>query len=341
LTLQQSNISLRPFNSFGIEATAAHFSSVKSVAELQQLLATAPFQDKKAIIIGGGSNILIIKNPERPVIKIDIKGKEIIKEDEAGLQLRVGAGENWHELVLYCLENNWGGLENLSLIPGTVGAAPMQNIGAYGVEIKELVEEVEALMLADLTSKTFTNAHCKFGYRESIFKHDLKGQCIITHVVLRLTKTNHRYNTSYGAIKDLLEADFKGEINLRNISNAVIKIRESKLPDPAKTGNAGSFFKNPEIKEEQFKALKKQFPSMPGYLVLPGLMKVPAAWLIESCGWKGKRFGDAGVHDKQALVIVNHGNASGAEIIELAKKIQESVHEKFQINLNPEVNIID
>jgi len=341
LTVQQSHISLRPYNTFGIEATAAQFYAVESLAELQQLLATAPFQDKQAIIIGGGSNILIVKNPERPVIKIDIKGKEIIKEDETGLLLRVGAGENWHELVLYCLENNWGGLENLSLIPGTVGAAPMQNIGAYGVEIKELVEKVEALMLADLTSKTFSNTECKFGYRESIFKHELKGQCIITHVVLRLTKTNHRYNISYGAIKDLLEADFKGEINLKNISKAVIKIRESKLPDPTKIGNAGSFFKNPEIEEMQFKALKKQFPSMPGYLVLPGLMKVPAAWLIEECGWKGKRFGDAGVHDKQALVIVNHGNANGAEIIELAKKIQESVHEKFQIKLIPEVNIID
>ncbi len=336
----EEHVSLKPYNTFGIDVKAKWFCKVRSAPELIEALQHDIFKSNIPLILGGGSNVLLVNAP-LAVIKLDIKGKEVLWEDAESLCLRIGAGENWHELVRYCLANNWGGLENLSLIPGTVGAAPMQNIGAYGVEIKELVEKVEALMLADLTSKTFTNSECKFGYRESIFKHELKGQCIITHVVLKLTKTSHRYNTSYGAIKELLDTDFKGEINLHNISKAVIKIRESKLPDPAKIGNAGSFFKNPEIKEAQFKALKKLFPSLPGYLVLPGLMKVPAAWLIEQCDWKGKRFGDAGVHDKQALVIVNHGAATGREIVDLAMKIKQSVEEKFGIKLTPEVNIFE
>jgi UDP-N-acetylmuramate dehydrogenase len=340
LTIQK-NISLKPYNTFGLDATASTFCSVKSLDDLQQLLNNSLYKDKEAIIIGGGSNILLVQNPDKPVIKIDISGKEVIREDDLTVILRIGAGENWHELVMYCLQNSWGGIENLSLIPGTVGAAPMQNIGAYGVEIKDVVDSVEVLMLSDLSVRTFNNAECKFGYRESIFKNELKGQCVISHVIIRLTKTNHQYNTSYGAIKEVLTNDFGGEISLQNISQSVIKIRKSKLPDPAIIGNAGSFFKNPNINEAHFKSLKTKYPSLPGYLVLPGLMKVPAAWLIEQCEWKGKRFGDAGVHDKQALVIVNYGNTSGKEIVELAKKIRLSVREKFEIDLIPEVNIIE
>lgn len=335
----QKDISLKNYNTFGLDVRAKYFADIDSIDQLQHIIKNMELKSIPKLILGGGSNILFTGNFEGLVLKINIKGTEIIKEDYDQVLIKTGAGVNWHEFVMDCLEKGYAGLENLSLIPGTVGAAPMQNIGAYGVEIKDVFEELEAVDIKSGKLMVFNNDSCKFGYRYSIFKDELKDKFIIVNVTLRLNKYPE-YNVSYGAIQETLNSMGYKELSIQAISNAVINIRQSKLPDPAKIGNAGSFFKNPTISVDQFNALKKEFPEIPGYVVDDLSIKVPAGWLIEKCGWKGKTFGEAGVHKHQALVLVNYGNARGKDIEKLAMEIQSSVNEKFGILLSPEVNII-
>lgn len=331
------NQSLKAYNTFGIDVIADQFLAFKSMAELIHTLKQSA---KSPLILGGGSNILFTSNYDGLVLKNEIKGIEIIEETDAEVLVRFGAGENWHQCVLYAIAHQWGGIENLSLIPGTIGAAPMQNIGAYGVEIKEVFESLTAVNISTQEIQTFTHSDCKFGYRESVFKNELKNQYIITDVTLRLSKSNHELNTSYGAIADVLNANDIISPSIKDVSDAVISIRKSKLPDPKEIGNAGSFFKNPTIDKLDYESLKLEFPEMPGYTVSENEVKVPAGWLIEYCGWKGKTRGAIGVHKNQALVLVNFGDGSGAEIKQLAADIQESVVKQFGIDLSPEVNII-
>lgn len=335
----QQNISLASFNTFGLEATAKEFTTIHSVEEAQALVASGVFQKQRVLLLGGGSNILLTKNFDGLVARIAITGKKVIHKDDSHVVLKVGAGENWHELVMHCVDNNWGGVENLSLIPGTMGAAPMQNIGAYGVEIKNVIEEVEAVEISTGNIKTFSNAACRFGYRESIFKQEAKDKFIITGVTLKLTTKDHHFNCSYGAVHDTMTALGHDVPSVRAVSDSVIHIRRSKLPDPAVIGNAGSFFKNPTVHADTFEALKKTYPAIPSYPA-GDMVKVPAAWLIEQCGWKGKRFNNIGVHQLQALVLVNYGGGEGEKIWELAMNIQTSVRDKFNITLHPEVNVI-
>ncbi|WP_409028865.1 UDP-N-acetylmuramate dehydrogenase [Gracilimonas sediminicola] len=334
----QENFNLSDYNTMGIAAKARYFCSVQSVEELQSLLADSRFQDTPRFMMGGGSNVLFISDFKGLVIHVDIKGVSIDREDEGEVILNVGAGENWHELVVHCVEKGWGGIENLSLIPGSVGAAPIQNIGAYGVELEEVFESLEAVEIKTGELKSFTKEECRFGYRDSIFKNELKGLFVIKGVKLRLQKLP-KVNTSYRALSEKLEEKGMKSPSIKDISEAVIEIRKSKLPDPAEIGNTGSFFKNPVITKKQFEELQSQFPDIPSYPA-GEKVKVPAAWLIDQCGWKGKRFGDAGVHKMQALVIVNYGNATGEEIWNLAQKIQVSVKDRFGVSLAPEVNIV-
>lgn len=333
----QKNISLKPYNTFGIDVHASHFSDIFSTEDLRNILLDDSFKETPKLILGGGSNILFTKDVDSLVIHNQLKGIEIIREDNDHVFIKSGAGETWNYLVMYSVERNYGGIENLSLIPGSVGAAPMQNIGAYGVELKETFVELEAVNIETAQQKTFGKEECKFGYRESIFKHAAKGKYIITSVTLRLNK-NPELNTSYGAIEQELQR-MNAQPNIKNISNAVCNIRQSKLPDPAKIGNAGSFFKNPEVANEKAEKLKINYPSLPAYPVTHLTTKLAAGWLIEQCGWKGKRVGNTGAHKDQALVLVNYGNATGEEIISLAKQIQQSVKEKFDIDIIPEVNV--
>lgn len=335
----QKDIQLKPFNTFGIEATAKYFIEVSSIEQLQEILQNPDYQSTERLILGGGSNMLLTKDFEGLVIKIAIKGFEVVNENEDNIWLKVGAGVVWHDLVLQCVNQNYAGMENLSLIPGTVGAAPMQNIGAYGIEIKEIFEELQALEIATGEIKTYDKTSCSFGYRESIFKHEAKGKYIILNVTFKLNK-RPTFHIEYGAIKDTLGEMGISEMSIKAISEAVIHIRQSKLPNPAEIGNAGSFFKNPEIPNSQFEALKAQFPTIPSYPVSDTSTKVPAGWLIEQAGWKGQRFGNVGVHAKQALVLVNYGGGKGEEIKDLSQKIQASVKEKFGIQLSVEVNFI-
>ena len=332
----QQNISLKNYNTFGIDVTAKRFISVDSVYQLQQLLKT----EKDIFLISGGSNMLLTKDIEQLVVHIDINGISIDKEDDNFVYLTVNAGENWHEFVLFCVDNNYGGIENLSLIPGNVGTCPIQNIGAYGVEVKDTITKVEAIEIESQKLVSFSNAECNFGYRNSIFKNEVKGNFVITSVSFKLTKKNHNLNTSYGAIETELASKNIKNPSLKNISDAVIVIRKSKLPDPKEIGNSGSFFKNPVISEMLFLELQKEYPNIPSYIVSETEVKIPAGWLIEKAGFKGKRFGNYGVHEKQALVLVNYGNATGEEIYQLAKKIQETILKQFRISLEIEVNII-
>ena len=334
------NVDLFPLNTFGIKAKAKYFTSVSSVEEAKSLFASELFKKEKHLIIGGGSNLLLTKDFDGLVIKVEIKGKEIIQEDDSHAILKVGSGENWHAFVMHCVDQNLGGIENLSLIPGTVGAAPMQNIGAYGVEIKKNILGVEAVEISTGDVRYFDNEGCRFGYRESIFKQELKDQFLISSITLKLTKRNHQFNISYGAIDETLKKFGTQTLTVKAISDAVISIRSSKLPDPARIGNAGSFFKNPSIHADLVDFIRKDFPSVPTFQSTDGLIKVPAAWLIEQCGWKGKTFDNIGVHQHQALVLVNYGGGEGEKIWELAMKIKESVKEKFNITLQPEVNVI-
>ncbi len=335
----QTNVSLQPYNTFGIDATARFFVVINTVEELTEVLQIPDYQHIPKLILGGGSNLLLTQNFEGLVIKINLKGIEKIKEDDQHIWLRVGAGEIWHEFVLYCIQHQYAGIENLSLIPGTVGAAPMQNIGAYGVEIKEVFEELTALDLTTLQLTTYDLSTCRFGYRESIFKHEAKGKTIIVNVTFRLNK-NPTFHVNYGDIQKTLTEMGVTNLTIKAVSDAVIQIRQSKLPNPAEIGNAGSFFKNPEIPKVQFEQLKELYPTMPGYPTSDTTMKVPAGWLIEQAGWKGHRTGNVGVHTRQALVLVNYGGGTGLEIKALAQQVQASVFEKFGVRLSVEVNFV-
>lgn len=334
----QSNVDLTDLNTLGVHAHAHWYSRIASQNELQALCQSE--FEVPIFILGGGSNILFRNDFNGMIIHIDIQGKEVVQESEDHVWLKAGAGENWHQTVLYCIEKGWGGIENLSLIPGTVGAAPIQNIGAYGVELEEVFEELEAIELESGKRQVFKKEDCCFGYRDSIFKNELKGTHAVCSVTLRLDK-KHKLNTSYGAIKDKLKEKNIEQPTIKDISDVVIEIRKSKLPDPRELGNAGSFFKNPAISKRKFQNLKENYTEMPGYPLDNGKIKVPAGWLIDEAGWKGKVIGNAGTYDQQALVIVNHGGATGSEIWQLAKQIQQSVKEQFDISLVPEVNIVE
>ncbi|MER3497970.1 MAG: UDP-N-acetylenolpyruvoylglucosamine reductase [Chitinophagaceae bacterium] len=333
----QENISLRPYNSFRIDVTAKQFARFCSVEEL--LEAKPPANLSEILVLGGGSNILFTRNFNGLVLKNEIKGVRILREDDNHVYVEAGAGENWHQFVLHCIANNWAGVENLSLIPGNVGASPMQNIGAYGVEIKEVFHELRAFHLQERANYVFSNADCGFGYRESVFKKKYKNQFAITSVTYRLNKVP-TYNTRYGAIQQELEKMGVKELSIAAISQAVINIRSSKLPDPDVIGNAGSFFKNPSVAKEKFEELKIKFPAIVGYENADGTVKLAAGWLIEQCGWKGFRRGDAGCYEKQALVLVNYGNAKGEEIYKLSEEILQSVKGKFGVDLEREVNVV-
>lgn len=341
----QENISLRQFNTFGIQAYAQFFSTFSSTDALLNIIDDG--KSKPSLILGGGSNILFTKNIEGLVLKNEIKGIEKTAEDAKFVFVKAGAGESWHRFVQYCITQNWAGLENLSLIPGNVGASPMQNIGAYGVEIKDIFYELTAVHLLDKTIKTFTGADCEFGYRESVFKRKYKGKFVITDVTYRLSK-QPVFNTEYGAIQQELEKMGIKEPSIQAVSQAVINIRSSKLPDPAVIGNAGSFFKNPFVDKNSYSVLKEKFPGIVAYENEDGTMKLAAGWLIEHCGpdadahtsWKGYRAGDAGCHARQALVLVNYGNATGKEIYDLSEAILQSVEKKFGVTLEREVNIV-
>lgn len=333
------NYSLKKLNTFGIDASARYFTEFSNVDTVSEILSQPLFSNKQKLILGGGSNLLFTKNFDGIVLKNNIKGIEIVKEDANYYYIKAGAGEIWHDLVMHCITNNYAGLENLSLIPGRVGASPMQNIGAYGVEIKDYFFELEAMHITDKNIHSFTNVDCKFGYRESIFKQEFKNQFIITSVTYKLLK-NPVFNINYGAIQKELEEMKIQELNIQAISKAVCNIRRSKLPDPGVIGNAGSFFKNPEVVQEKYQALKNEFPAIIAYQLDNGNVKLAAGWLIEQCGWKGKTFGDAGVHKLQALVLVNYNHAKGEEIYNLSQKIMDSVKGKFGVQLEREVNII-
>ncbi|TDN37086.1 UDP-N-acetylmuramate dehydrogenase [Hymenobacter sp. UV11] len=344
----EEHVSLRPFNTFGLDVTARYFARFASAEELRHLLALPPVQAGPLLILGGGSNLLLTQDFAGVVLKNEIKGLEIISEDDDThtALVRAGAGESWHGMVEYTLDQELSGIENLSLIPGTVGAAPLQNIGAYGAELQDTFERLEALAIGTGELRVFNKEECGFGYRESVFKGPLKGQFVVTAVVLRLHRASggRPVNVSYGAIQDTLtDLGIEAEPTPRNVSDAVVHIRRSKLPDPAEIGNAGSFFKNPEISQRKFDELKARYPALPGYPV-PGGVKVPAGWLIEQAGFKGMRRGPGagthGVHERQALVLVNHGGATGQELRELAEEVIRAVGTQFGIELHPEVNIL-
>ena len=333
-----TDYSLKTYNTFGIEAKAKQFVAVHSIAELQTVLTENP--TAKKFILGGGSNMLLTQNIDALVIHVDLKGKEIIDENDDFAWVESQAGENWHEFVSWTIDQNLGGLENLSLIPGNVGTTPIQNIGAYGAEIKDTFVLCEALHIDTQELVIFKKDECKFGYRESIFKNEVKDEFIITSVVFKLTKRNHQLNTSYGAIETELANQNILNPTLKDVSNAVIAIRKSKLPDPKELGNSGSFFKNPVILKTDFEKIQQQFPDIPHYVVSETEVKVPAGWLIEQAGFKGKRFGDAGIHKNQALVLVNYGNATGQEILAVAHDIQATILKTYGIAIQAEVNII-
>lgn len=339
MTEISENYSLQKLNTMQIDVRARFFMEIQSIEQLINALNSKDVQ-RPFYILGGGSNVVFLKDFEGTIFHINNLGKEIVKENKDFVWLKVNAGENWHELVLYALNHDFGGIENLSLIPGKVGASPMQNIGAYGAEIKDVFESLEAVEISSGKIKVFNKEDCKFGYRESVFKNDLKNQYIITSITVQLSKRNHVLKTSYGAIQDLL--DKKGITNpsIQDISKAVIEIRESKLPNPKFIPNSGSFFKNPSISNVHYLNLKNKYPEIPGYLMENEKIKVPAGWLIEKSGWKGFRNSSVGVHEKQALVLINHNHASGLEIFNLSQEILDDVSKKFGIQLVREVNII-
>jgi UDP-N-acetylmuramate dehydrogenase len=337
----QENISLRTYNTFAIDAIARYFATFSSDDELSELLFhfSRPGSYRvPTFILGGGSNILFTKNYDGFVLKNEIKGIELLHEDSEYVYVKVGAGENWHRFVQYCIERNWGGIENLSLIPGNAGAAPIQNIGAYGVELDDVFWDLEAFHLREKKVCIFTRSDCEFGYRDSVFKREYKNEFAILSVTLQLKK-KPVFHTSYEAITQELEKMGVRELNIKAISQAVINIRTSKLPDPADIPNAGSFFKNPVVSSEQYSVLLAQNPMMPSYPQVDGKVKLAAGWLIEQCGWKGFRRGDAGCHARQALVLVNYGQAKGKEIYDLSEEIFQSVKLRFGIELEREVNI--
>jgi len=334
----QHDISLKPYNTFAIDAKAKHFVSVTSVEELKEIYTSQDFPKK--FILGGGSNMLLTKDIDALVIHLNLLGKQILSKTNTEVLVKIEAGENWHEFVLWTLDNDFGGIENLSLIPGNVGTSPIQNIGAYGVELKDTFHSCDALNLETLVIETFSKNDCEFGYRNSIFKQHAKGKYIIVSVVFKLTTAHHKLHINYGAITSELERMMVSQPNIQDVSEAVIAIRESKLPNPKEIGNSGSFFKNPVITKDAFIQLQKSFPDAPHYIVSESEIKVPAGWLIEHAGFKGKTFGSYGVHKKQALVLVNYGGAKGSDILKLSKLIQDTVNRIFNIEIEAEVNII-
>ncbi|MDO5655706.1 MAG: UDP-N-acetylmuramate dehydrogenase [Flavobacteriaceae bacterium] len=335
----RADYSLLKFNTMHLDVSAQNFVSIESHDNLIQYITANDWQ-KPLYILGGGSNIVFLKDFEGTILHINIHGKEIVKEDENQVCVKANAGENWHEFVLWALQNDFGGLENLSLIPGKVGASPMQNIGAYGVEIKDVFEELEAVEISTGKIRKFNALDCAFGYRESVFKNELKDKFIITSVTFRLTKKNHKIKTEYGAIQQQLAEFHIENPTIQDVSRAVIAIRESKLPHPKEIPNCGSFFKNPTILNEKYHLLQQEFPGIPGYEVGNGFTKVPAGWLIEKAGWKGFRNETVGVHEKQALVLINHNHGSGQDIFDLSEMILQDIKQKFGIKLEREVNII-
>lgn len=343
MSIIEKNISIKNYNTFAINAYADLFAAFNSIENLKELLQSQQQiinnRQNSILILGGGSNLLFTRNFDGLILKNEIKGIKIIKEDEHHIYIQAGAGENWHQFVLFCIEHNLAGVENLSLIPGNVGASPMQNIGAYGVEIKDVFHSLEAYHIHDKKMVNFTLNDCEFGYRESVFKKKFKNEFVIMDVTFRLNRIPN-FNISYGAIGQELEKMGVKDLSLQAVSQAVINIRSSKLPDPAVIGNAGSFFKNPEISGSQFAILSSKFPGIVGYDLPNGNVKLAAGWLIEQCGWKGYRKGDAGCHEKQALVLVNYGHATGTGIYDLSEEILQSVNAKFGVELEREVNIV-
>ncbi len=333
------NYSLKRLNTFGLDVSARAYCEINSEEDLKNLLTSTEVKNENKFVLGGGSNILFTTNLNALCIHNRITGIKKVEEDNDSCFVACGGGETWHNLVMYCVQHNLGGIENLSLIPGSAGAAPIQNIGAYGVELKETFTELEAIHLAGGEKRTFKSDDCKFGYRDSIFKRELKGHYVITSITLKLNK-NPAFNTSYGAIEQELKSMNVSSPTVAAISRAVINIRRSKLPDPAVIGNCGSFFKNPEVTEAQYLEIKKGYPDAVGYKTVPGKIKLAAGWLIETSGWKGKKSGHVGMHAQQALVLVNYGGATGKELFEHAKVVQQSVHEKFDVMLEMEVNIL-
>lgn len=331
------NHPLKDLNTFHVEAGARYFCECRSVKELRELISEPLFRKGPRLILGEGSNILFTDDFGGLVVRPAILGREIISEDRSTVQVMVGAGENWDDFVAWATTWHLGGIENLSLIPGSVGSSPIQNIGAYGVEVGQSIVRVFAIDTLTGEKLTFEHEACRFAYRDSIFKGSWKQKCIITSVVFRLAK-KPRLNTAYQQVADKLAGRDRQDIE--TLRQVIIEIRESKLPDPASLGNAGSFFKNPLVTEEVYRSLILNYPDMPSYPASSGYRKIPAAWLIERCGWKGKRIGDAGTHDKQPLVLVNHGHASGRQILDFAKIIEEDITGKFGIKLEREVNII-
>jgi UDP-N-acetylmuramate dehydrogenase len=341
----QHNISLKPHNTFGLDVSAKAFTTVTTLHDLREALLTAR-GFTRVVVIGGGSNLLLTGDVEGLVINIALKGIRIVREDASTLNVECAAGEVWDDVVRYCVGQNWGGIENLSLIPGSIGAAPVQNIGAYGVELQNVLVSVQGMMRDSGEVRTFTNAECRFGYRDSIFKRELKDKFVITSVVMRLRKNPRaeHLQTNYGAISQELARLFPQvpheSLTIYHVSEAVRHIRRSKLPDPAQLGNAGSFFKNPEVSKEVYERLHAEYPTMPVFMLGSGNVKIPAGWLIEQTGWKGRREGDAGMHAQQALVLVNYGMATGQDLVRLSERVREDVREKFGMILETEVNIL-
>jgi UDP-N-acetylmuramate dehydrogenase len=333
---------LKKHNTFGVSAFAKAYIATNSIQQLREAIGYC--NGENLFLLGGGSNMLIRNDIERTVIHVLLKGKEIISRESEQILLKVQAGENWHELVLYCIENSLAGMENLSLIPGNVGTAPIQNIGAYGVELKDVFHSCEVMDLSTLVTKELRREECEFGYRDSIFKNDSKEKYVITSVTFALTdlkkSNNYEFKLGYGAIQEELTR-LGGELSIQKVSQAVCNIRSSKLPDPKEIGNSGSFFKNPVIELEKYEQLQLSFEQIPSYPLDEKHVKVPAGWLIDQCGLKGRRYGDAGIHDRQALVLVNYGNATGQEIMNVAERVQKTVYDKFGIHIEMEVNLID
>lgn len=332
------NHSLKPYNTFGFEVKAKNYFLINTESELKEILEKS-YADE-LFVLGGGSNILLRHNLNRTVLHINIKGISVVNESDQYVIVKAKAGENWHQFVRYCVEHNYGGIENLSLIPGNVGTAPIQNIGAYGVELKDTFVECEAIHRQTLETKIFRNQDCKFGYRNSIFKNRLKDQYIITSVTFRLSKSAHQIHTSYGSITEELKKMNIDHPSIKDVSDAVIRIRQSKLPDPREIGNSGSFFKNPIVSKEKFEEVRKNHPEVRYYQV-GNQYKIPAGWLIDQAGFKGYREGDAGVHKNQALVMVNYGKATGQDILKLAHKIQDEIKKNYNLDLEMEVNLIE
>ena len=334
----ESNVSLKNFNTFGIDVSSKLFSQVENEDQVRNVIQSSEFSNNTSLILGGGSNLLFTKNFDGFVLRNHIQGIEVIEDTKQHVLVKVGGGVVWHEFVLHCIKKGWHGVENLSLIPGNVGASPMQNIGAYGVEVREVFHELEAIHLKTGEIHYFNNSDCQFGYRESVFKNKLKGEYLISRVIYKLLKKGD-FTISYGAVEKQLENMGVQELSAKSISDAIIAIRQSKLPDPKKIGNSGSFFKNPIVDESSYEIIKSSFPDVVAYPAGKGFMKLAAGWLIEHAGWKGKTFGNYGVHKNQALVLVNYGGASGKEIYDLSEEILNSIKEKFRVKLEREVNI--